>query len=53
MLNLRHPIMLMRIASLLNSHLVDDVLDSGKQTERKDGTLVTDVLDGRIPKFFL
>ena len=42
MLNLRHPIMLMRIASLLNSHLVDDVLESGKQTEREDGTLVTD-----------
>ena len=38
MLNLRHPIMLMRIASLLNSHLVDDVLESGNQTEREDGT---------------
>ena len=42
MLNLRHPIMLMRIASLLNSHLVDDVLESGNQTEREDGVLVTD-----------
>ncbi len=42
MLNLRHPIMLMRIASLLNSHLVDDVLESGNQTEREDDALVTD-----------
>ena len=36
MLNLRHPIMLMRIASLLNSHLVEDVLEAGKKTERED-----------------
>ena len=42
MLNLRHPIMLMRIASLLNSHLVEDVLEAGKKTEREDDALVTD-----------
>ena len=42
MLNLRHPIMLMRIASLLNSHLVDDVLESGARIEREKGALVTD-----------
>ena len=42
MLNLRHPIMLMRIASLLNSQLVDDVSNSGIQSEQVDNVIITD-----------
>ena len=42
MLNLRHPIMLMRIASLLNSALVDDVLESGKEREEGEDVIFTD-----------
>lgn len=43
MLNLRHPIMLMRIAALLNSALVEDVLKSGRAaSESSENIILTD-----------